>query len=186
MADTIQRKQIIYPVRNESNDEYPILNIPVNYQIPPDWIEIFPTTSKTDELTNETTNYDINSFKFENGEWIDDLDYIKKVQKKKMNAIRWEKERESFDFNGFKINCDDVSQTKINGAVSSVLVDSTYTLNWRCDDGTFVTLNGDYIKALGTAVRNHIQTQFDKEKDYNTLIDNKTTREEIESINWED
>lgn len=181
-----QRKQIIYPVRNSSNNEYPILNIPIDYPIPTNWIESFPPESVTDETTNEVTNYDRNSFKYENDEWVDDLDYIKTAQKKKIYAVRWEKERSGFTFNGFKINTDDVSQTKINGAVSSVLVDSTYTLNWRCDDGTFVTLDGDTIKALGSAVRNHIQTQFDKEKDYCALIDTKTSREEIESVVWED
>ena len=171
----IPRKRIILPTRNEFDNKYPILNIPVDFPLPPKWTEAFPPEDNEAE-----------SYKYVDGVWVDDLDWLKEEQKKKIKASRWTAERAGFDFNGVPINTDDTSQMKITGAVSAVLVDYTYTLDWKCDDGTFVQLTGDNIKALGRAVRDFVQAKFNKEKDYDALIDTKTTREDIASVVWED
>ena len=187
-------KLIIYPTRNSTTNLYETLNIKDNFPIPEGWLE-YPNLTSDEEDSNTlmlpSDSYnkkDVNTYKYntDTSTWIDDIDYIKKIQKKAISAIRWERERSGFTFNSVPINTDDVSQNKINGAVSSVLVDPTYTLNWRCDDGTFITLDADSIKALGTAVRNHIQYQFDKEMYYVNIIDTLTTREAIFDTIWDD
>lgn len=179
------RTQIIYPVRNEFDNSYPTMSVPLNYTLPDGWILQFPLEYRTDEANNIKIKYDMNSFKYEKGSWVDDIDYIRTVQKNKIAAVRWDKEREGIIFNECLISTSESAQTKINGAVSIAAIDSTYILEWKCEDGTFLELNAESIIALGRAVRDHLQAQFDKEKKYDILIDNKSTREEIEKIFWE-
>jgi len=64
---------------------------------------------------------------------------------------------------GVSIHTDDVSQQRIVGAALAATLDPEITVNWKCADGTFVTLDASTIIAIAQAVRAHVQCCFDRE-----------------------
>jgi hypothetical protein len=75
---------------------------------------------------------------------------------------RYIEETKGIIFNGITINTERESQNLINGAVVSTLLDPTCICNWKTPDG-WVPLNADAMKAIGLAVRAHVQSCFDRE-----------------------
>ena len=86
-------------------------------------------------------------------------------------------------FNGIKIRTDRESQALITGAVVQAINDSTYTCKWKTVNG-FIDLDVNMIKAVGVAVREHVQSQFNKEAELILQVEATTTIEELEAIQW--
>lgn len=188
----MDRKRIIYPYRPLDNPygDYPILNIKNDFPIPPNWIEIFPNTNYEVSTGTSSSNLrfkhkDVNSFKYENEEWVDDIPFIRNTKKQEMATERYNIERSGYDFNGYHVDTDDISQNKINSIVLAAMNDPSYSVQWKMVDGTFVTLNHETIIALGISIRNFIQGNFDKEMNLRNYIDTLNTRDEIESVTWD-
>lgn len=63
----------------------------------------------------------------------------------------------------------------------------TYSITWKCNDGTFAVLNLAEMAAVVGAARTHVQACFNKEAEYHALIES-ATREELEvmdlSVGW--
>lgn len=75
---------------------------------------------------------------------------------------RYQAETAGIVFNGMAINTERDSQALINGAVVSCLLDPAYVCNWKTPAGPLV-LDADTLKAVGLAVRAHVQACFDRE-----------------------
>ncbi|MGS0738822.1 DUF4376 domain-containing protein [Pseudomonas sp. GG8] len=75
---------------------------------------------------------------------------------------RFTAETRGITLNGMSINTDRTSQGLITGAVVETLLDPTYVCNWKTSDG-WVQLQPDVTKAVGQAVRAHVQSCFNRE-----------------------
>ena len=186
------RIKIIYTKRiEENNTKYPTLNILVSAPIPDGWVE-YPTdlisanTGSNNSKTTDSSKNDINTYKYDSDSktWVDDIDFIKKLQKSKIDNDRYIAEREGFTYGNFFIKTDDVSQAKITGASVAALADSTYALDWKMGDGTFVKLDAKTIMAVSKAVLSFVEGCFTKQMLYYNYIDTLTTREDIEKVVW--
>lgn len=114
-------------------------------------------------------------------EQLDNMFYnIKNSKRNEIAASRYEKEIAGV----YGIKTDRESQAMLTAAVLQATLDPTYTLNWKTIDGTFVTLSAQEVTVVGTVVRTYIQSQFDEELRLNMLIDNVTTKEELDEIIW--
>jgi hypothetical protein len=64
---------------------------------------------------------------------------------------------------GLRIDTTRDSQALIAGMAVSALIDPTYQCNFKAGDG-FVELEAQQILSISSAVRNHVQACFDREK----------------------
>ncbi len=60
------------------------------------------------------------------------------------------------------IATDEVTQTKVLGAVVAAQLDPNYIVNWKTSAG-FVSLDATQVLAVAQAIRAHIQACFDHE-----------------------
>ena len=79
----------------------------------------------------------------------------------------WRAETAGLRLNGLAIPTDRQSQAMITGAVVASLLNPDETVRWQTGDSTqggaplFVDLDADQLKAMGLAVRAHVQACFD-------------------------
>jgi hypothetical protein len=116
-------------------------------------------------------------------EWVVDLEELKNAKKAEIAQARYEEETGGLEVNGVTIDTSRDSQALLTGAVIQALQDETYTLNWKGVNG-WVTLDAETVIAIGTAVRQHVQSCFDREKELSAQVDEATTGEEISRISW--
>lgn len=64
---------------------------------------------------------------------------------------------------GITVHTDDVSQNRIVGAALAATLNPETMINWKCADGSFLTLDAATIIAVAQAVRTHVQSCFDRE-----------------------
>lgn len=102
---------------------------------------------------------------------------------KRIASRRYTEETRGILFQGMVINTERDSQGLINGAVVSSLLDTTYICNWKTPTG-FVQLNADALKAIGMAVRAHVQACFDREGVLVAAVDNTTYTEAMLNLGW--
>jgi hypothetical protein len=112
-----------------------------------------------------------------------DLAAAKETKKQELASARYNSEISGIEINGMQILTDFNTQSKITAAYLMAYTEPTYTINWKTANG-FVTLNAQQIMAIGTAIRNHVQYQFDKEMELLEQAENATTIEELNSIVW--
>jgi hypothetical protein len=82
------------------------------------------------------------------------------------------------------IPTDRTTHTKLTAVYVKALNDSTYTKRWKVGTTTWVTLDAATIIAIGDAVEDHVQAQFDKEQALTEAALSATTVEELIAINW--
>jgi len=97
-------------------------------------------------------------------------------------TVRRAREAAGVDLNGFRLETDEKSRSVLTAAYVRARESPDYTIpNWKIADGVYVTLDAATILAAGTAVSNHIQSCFDKNRAIDDLIlsGEITTREQI-------
>lgn len=96
-------------------------------------------------------------------------------------AARYNAEIAGVTVNGVSIKTDRESQGLITGAALKAIQDSTYTCKWKGIDG-FVELTATQIIAIADAVRQHVQSCFDREAELLPLIEAAESTEELDEI----
>lgn len=125
-------------------------------------------------------------WKYIGGEFIDPtptLDELKEVKKIEIATARFTAETAGITFNGVKIETNRESRGLITGAVVQALVDPTYSLQWKTPTG-FIPLTAEQLKAVGAAVRKHVQDCFDKEAELLKKIEEAKSAEELAAVVW--
>lgn len=109
---------------------------------------------------------------------------FKEWKKATIAAARYEAEVAGIAVNGVSIATDRDSQALLTSAVVSAMLDENYSVEWKQPDGTFISLNAAQIIELGKAVRAHVETCFNREKELYAEIAAAQTAEEVEQIKW--
>lgn len=73
--------------------------------------------------------------------------------------------------NGVLVDTDRQSQALATGAAVSAMLDPDYEVNWKAKSG-FVTLTATEIIGVAQAIRRHVQSCFDRERDLLVLLEN--------------
>lgn len=110
------------------------------------------------------------------------LDELKLRKKGEIAAARYEKETGGVEVGGAKIATDRGSQALLTAAVVTARFDPEFQTKWKCDDGTFVTLDAMQLRAIGDAVTAFIEACFTQEGELCALIDAAQTKEELDAI----
>ena len=113
--------------------------------------------------------------------YVPTLEEVKALKKAEIASARYEAEIAGIS----GIKTDRESQALLTGACLQAVIDPTYSFQWKTIDGTFVELTAEDVKAIGTMVRTHVQTQFNREKELNELIDNCDSASELDLITWD-
>ena len=128
-----------------------------------------------------------------------DLSELKQELKDKIHKIKKDKENEGIIINvgttaQYKLNCSLTSRTNIqavlNAYQSGIFDTTTYTLQWKFDDGQFATIGYTQLQEVLKFMMDYLEKLFEAEKSHYASIDSLTTREAIKSYdinsNWPD
>lgn len=110
-----------------------------------------------------------------------------------IKAARWEaikRRRDSeesgvFIWRGLKVDAD---KERVNGAVTRALIAQAmslpYTDVWTLADNSTIPVTGPDVIDLGLTLAEHVSTCHAKARALRALINNATTIEQVEAINW--
>ena len=111
------------------------------------------------------------------------LDELKRQKRDSIAAARYEQETGGVTVAGVAIRTDRESQALITGAALKAMQDADYVCRWKTVDG-FVELNALQILGVADAVREHVQSCFDREAELLVVIAAAKTPEDLELIAW--
>lgn len=116
------------------------------------------------------------------------LDELKQRKKNEINAERDRLETAGFLFNGVLFDSDQRSADRIQiatiAANSSLLNQTTFSVNWRDMDNNEHELDAQGMLALTKAFANHGMALHEQAKALKTQVDACTTKEEVDAITW--
>lgn len=99
----------------------------------------------------------------------------------KMNRDEVETKTCPTPFGVFDTNID--SQRKINGACTAAMaLGTSYSVNWRLSNNSFITLNNEDMITVGLLVAAHVDACQQRKNALDSLIDAATTLEDLEAI----
>ena len=87
------------------------------------------------------------------------------------------------EVNGLRVQTDDLSQQRLTAAAIAAQLDPSVIVRWKTADGSFVSLSASQIVAVALAVRNHVQSCFDREA---ALVAQIMASEDPSSVPFED
>lgn len=120
----------------------------------------------------------------EPGEGETTLSVAKARKLRELAAARYASEVAGVTVNGATVRTDRESQAMITGAALQATQDAAYTCRWKTEKG-FVELTAAQIVAVATAVRAHVQAQFDREAELIVQVNVAATVEAVEAITWQ-
>lgn len=94
----------------------------------------------------------------------------KEQRKEELAALRYQKETAGIEVNGMRIKTDRESQSLLNGAYVSTLINPDFTVDWKAENG-WITLDALQISSIANLVVRHRQSCFTREKELSALID---------------
>lgn len=102
-------------------------------------------------------------------------------------AVRYGKETGGFVYQGHPIATDESSQGKIgNAALGATVVGASFSTDWKCSDGSFVTLNQAGMMGMATAILGYINACYATEAAIDAAITASTitTAAQIDAAAW--
>jgi len=118
---------------------------------------------------------------------IQEANYLEILKTKKITELaqrRYTAEITGITVNGSEIKTDRESQAMITGAYNAIQINPNKTIDWKGTNG-WATLNATAITAIASAVADHVQACFTREKELTELINAVSTFDELEAINIE-
>lgn len=87
-------------------------------------------------------------------------------------ARRFTAETAGVTVQGMKVFSDRTTQMKLTAASLRAQRDPEYSVDWKCENGAFVTLDADQIVAVADAVGDYVQACYSREGALLTAVDN--------------
>ena len=85
---------------------------------------------------------------------------------------------------GVPVYTDRTTQNKLTAAAFRALRDSEYTVDWKCTNGSFITLNAEQITAIADAVGDYVQACYTREGELVAAFNEGTYTEEMLEEGW--
>lgn len=100
-----------------------------------------------------------------------------------LDDYRWQREVGGADFGGVTIRTDWNSQAKVTAAYTMAKLDPAYVIpTWEVVPGVFMALDNATIVAMGEAVRDHVQSTFDRKAALHGVIAGLDTAEAVQAF----
>lgn len=114
---------------------------------------------------------------------IDDrsLDQSKQYKWDEIKEVRENKKVAPFEYDGHQY---DANQQAINTRIMGLSNGINSNTQWTTQDNQVVTLNPAQMKAMGKALSERLQTIHEISISLRSQIDNATTIQEVDNINW--
>lgn len=97
-------------------------------------------------------------------------------------------ERGGFTFNGMMFDCDEVGSRRIGDAaliaLMAQLAGRPFLIDWTLADNTVVSLDGDGMISVGTALGSHVANVFERGRLLRSEISSSLSLTELMSIKW--
>lgn len=117
------------------------------------------------------------------------IDELKQDKRAEINKARDEAEQGGFEYLGKMFDSDPVSCQRIALASQTALISKQasqeFSVEWTCQDNSKITLSADETIGLSVALTKWSNTCHVKASELKALIDQATTQEEVEAINWD-
>ena len=139
---------------------------------------------------NERGSWIIDGEVYSNREYFDKQFYDQYPEQFKIGLRRrfanqrYVEETSGIEFNGYLVKTDRTTQSILGNARQIAEDDPSFSVDWKVNESTFVTLDSDDILALSDIMVAHVQSLFTKEKNLNALIDAAQTYQDIKNIKW--
>lgn len=78
-------------------------------------------------------------------------------------ARRFDAEVAGISVAGVPVYTDRTTQNKLTAAAFRALRNPEYTVDWKCTNGSFITLNAEQITAIADAVGDYVQACYTRE-----------------------
>lgn len=111
------------------------------------------------------------------------LESVKTDKKVQIAEWRWQREVGGVNVGGTKIRTDRESQAQITSTLTSLEQGLLSSVDFKAQDGTWITLTLDEVKAVARAVAQHVQQSFTIERQLVEMVDAAETIEEVQAIN---
>jgi hypothetical protein len=160
------------------------------YKIVERWLDDTPTTPY-DMKNGITIIFDGTKVTVTQQYQTPDLATVKNEVKSKISNYRYNAEVAGTTYANNIYATDATAQGKISQLVNDVLLSQNingYTVNYKTLDNEFVTLNGNDVINLSKAIRSHVQSCFDKEAEYFSVVAQTTDMNQLLdldiSVHW--
>ena len=97
---------------------------------------------------------------------------------------RTEQEFSNFDWGGYSVQCDEVSQRRLQGAVQMAAISPSIIIDWTMEDNSVVSLTAPQVIEMGTALGLHVTATHERGRMLRQLINDATTETQLDLINW--
>ena len=126
-----------------------------------------------------------------NGEYVCEvpLDELKQAKCEEINEARDNAEQGGFEYLGKVFDSDPVSCQRIALASQTALISKQasqeFSVEWTCQDNSKILLSADDTIGLSVALTQWSNICHVKASELKALVDQATTQEEVDVINWE-
>jgi hypothetical protein len=134
------------------------------------------------ETQTEPERYTIGPLEPDAGETP--LVLAKRAKLSEIANARWKAETVGVTVGEMNIDTSRESRPMITEAALQATLNNDYTANWKTAAG-FVTLTAETILAVAAAVRQHVESCFDREAQLTTAVNAATTVEAVETLSWD-
>lgn len=124
-------------------------------------------------------------------QWVDPrgLDELKAEQWAKIKASRDAEEFGGFEWDGSTFDSDQMSQSRIQGAVQMAQLaldtgNASWSIDWTLQDNTVRTLTAAQMVDVGVTMASHISACHATARALRARLEAASTREEVEAIVW--
>lgn len=100
-------------------------------------------------------------------------DHQTETSKKQAGLIadaRYRAETAGLTVNGIAVYTDRTTQNKLTAAALRASRDPSYTVDWKCSDGSFITLTAAQIIEVADAVGDYVQACYSREAELLTAV----------------
>lgn len=111
------------------------------------------------------------------------LETAKAAKKAEIADWRWQREVSGVNVGGTKIRTDRESQAQITSTLTSLEQGLLTSVDFKAQDGSWIKLTLDEVKAVARAVAQHVQQSFTIERQLVEMVDAAETIEEVQAIN---
>lgn len=127
------------------------------------------------------------TFDFATKQWVDSrtLEQMQALAWENMKSLRSQKEAAGFSWDGSVFDSDQVSQSRITGAVLLAMMNPNFETTWILRDNSTRTLSASDILAVGAALGAHIAPIFPRSQELRLEIYAAATIAAVEAITWD-
>lgn len=123
-------------------------------------------------------------FDYLSGTWVFDIDLGKEGKWLEIKEQRNAQEFGSFEWQGTQVQCDELSQRRLQGAVQLAAINPSIVIDWTLEDNSVVTLTAEQVISMGSALGSHVTDTHERGRIARQLINDATTEAQLDLINW--